>query len=122
MPSTPAQHSADVVLKLSDASGLLHAPACQHICFAMLRHKYCFADTLIQCQDPSDASLDTSTAVQASSICVCGAAKSCPCQVADPQNPKRQTESQELIKFDGPKDSVYLKARDYVELDVGTGG
>ena len=25
------------------------------------------------------------------------------------------------MKFDGPMDSVYLNARNYVELDVGTG-
>lgn len=42
-------------------------------------------------------------------------------QVADPKNPAKKTENQELVKFDGPKDSVYLNAKDYVELDVGTG-
>lgn len=42
-------------------------------------------------------------------------------QVKDPKNPTKQKEDRELIKFTGPADSVYLKARDYVELDVGTG-
>lgn len=42
-------------------------------------------------------------------------------QVKDPNNPTKQKEDRELIKFTGPADSVYLKARDYVELDVGTG-
>lgn len=26
-----------------------------------------------------------------------------------------------MVTFSGPVDSVYLKAKDYVELDVGTG-
>ncbi len=39
----------------------------------------------------------------------------------DPKNPQKQKEDRELIKFTGPTDSVYMKARDYVELDVGTG-
>ena len=39
----------------------------------------------------------------------------------DPKNPQKQKEDRELVKFTGPTDSVYLKARDYVELDVGTG-
>ena len=42
-------------------------------------------------------------------------------QVADPKNPKKERQNDELVTFDGPKDSVYLKAKDYVELDVGTG-
>ena len=42
-------------------------------------------------------------------------------QVKDPKNPTKQKEDRELINFTGPADSVYLKARDYVELDVGTG-
>jgi len=41
--------------------------------------------------------------------------------VKDPKNPQKQKEDRELIKFTGPTDSVYMKARDYVELDVGTG-
>ena len=43
------------------------------------------------------------------------------CQVADPKNPTKKREDRELVKFDGPMDSVYLNARNYVELDVGTG-
>lgn len=42
-------------------------------------------------------------------------------KVKDPKNPQKQKEGRELIKFTGPTDSVYMKARDYVELDVGTG-
>ncbi|DBB06452.1 TPA: hypothetical protein ACH3X1_012008 [Trebouxia sp. C0004] len=42
-------------------------------------------------------------------------------KVKDPKNPQKQKEDRELIKFTGPTDSVYMKARDYVELDVGTG-
>ena len=42
-------------------------------------------------------------------------------QVKDPKNPTKQKEDRELVDFTGPADSVYLKARDYVELDVGTG-
>lgn len=39
----------------------------------------------------------------------------------DPKNPQKQKEDRELVNFTGPTDSVYMKARDYVELDVGTG-
>ncbi|KAL4856677.1 putative glucose-6-phosphate 1-epimerase [Chlorella vulgaris] len=42
-------------------------------------------------------------------------------KVADPLNPTKKKEEREEVTFDGPTDSVYLKARDYVELDVGTG-
>ncbi|KAI3432413.1 hypothetical protein D9Q98_003967 [Chlorella vulgaris] len=42
-------------------------------------------------------------------------------KVADPSNPTKKKEEREEVTFDGPTDSVYLKARDYVELDVGTG-
>ena len=42
-------------------------------------------------------------------------------QVPDPKNPVKSTEQREQVTFTGPVDSVYLKAKDYVELDVGTG-
>ncbi|EFN52258.1 hypothetical protein CHLNCDRAFT_36917 [Chlorella variabilis] len=42
-------------------------------------------------------------------------------KTADPANPVRKREEREEVTFEGPVDSVYLKARDYVELDVGTG-
>lgn len=42
-------------------------------------------------------------------------------QVPDPKNPVRGKETREAVTFSGPTDSVYLKAKDYVQLDVGTG-
>jgi glucose-6-phosphate 1-epimerase len=42
-------------------------------------------------------------------------------KVPDPKNPTKKTEDREHVNFGGPTDSVYLRARDYVELDVGTG-
>ena len=39
----------------------------------------------------------------------------------DANNPAKKTEDREEVTFSGPVDSVYLKAKDYVELDVGTG-
>ena len=33
----------------------------------------------------------------------------------------RGEEKRDVVEFKGPVDSVYLKAKDYVELDVGTG-
>lgn len=45
----------------------------------------------------------------------------CQLQVPDPKNPVKSTEQREQVTFSGPVDSVYLKAKDYVELDVGTG-
>ena len=42
-------------------------------------------------------------------------------QVPAPKNPVKSTEQREQVTFTGPVDSVYLKAKDYVELDVGTG-
>ncbi|PSC73327.1 glucose-6-phosphate 1-epimerase [Micractinium conductrix] len=42
-------------------------------------------------------------------------------KTVDPANPARKTEEREEVTFSGPTDSVYLKARDHVELDVGTG-
>lgn len=36
-------------------------------------------------------------------------------------NPPKKVEERDSINFTGPVDSVYLKAKDYVELDVGTG-
>eukprot|EP00891_Asterochloris_glomerata_P002420 jgi/Astpho2/2420/Aster-05671 len=42
-------------------------------------------------------------------------------KVPDPKNPVKSTEQREQVTFSGPVDSVYLKAKDYVELDVGTG-
>lgn len=42
-------------------------------------------------------------------------------QVPNPEEPKTKEEDREVVSFSGPVDSVYLKAKDYVELDVGTG-
>ena len=42
-------------------------------------------------------------------------------QVQDATNPPEATEEREEVGFEGPVDSVYLGAKDYVELDVGTG-
>lgn len=42
-------------------------------------------------------------------------------QVANPNEPTPREEERELVDFTGPTDSVYLAAKDYVELDVGTG-
>ncbi|KAK9810265.1 hypothetical protein WJX72_007647 [[Myrmecia] bisecta] len=42
-------------------------------------------------------------------------------KVKDPNNPVEKVEDREEITFTGPMDSVYLGAKDYVELDVGTG-
>lgn len=42
-------------------------------------------------------------------------------KTVDANNPPRNTETRDEISFSGPVDSVYLKARDHVELDVGTG-
>ena len=42
-------------------------------------------------------------------------------KTVDADNPPRSTETRDEISFSGPVDSVYLKARDHVELDVGTG-
>lgn len=42
-------------------------------------------------------------------------------KVVDANNPPRQVDDREEVAFTGPVDSVYLKAKDYVELDVGTG-
>lgn len=42
-------------------------------------------------------------------------------QVQDANNPPEATEEREEVGFEGPVDSVYLGAKDYVELDVGTG-
>ncbi|KAI7846343.1 hypothetical protein COHA_000180 [Chlorella ohadii] len=42
-------------------------------------------------------------------------------KTVDPKNPVQKTEEREEVTFSGPTDSVYLKAKDYVELDVGTG-
>ena len=42
-------------------------------------------------------------------------------QVPNPQEPVEGTEQRDAVEFKGPVDSVYLKAKDYVELDVGTG-
>lgn len=39
----------------------------------------------------------------------------------DATNPPEATEEREEVGFEGPVDSVYLGAKDYVELDVGTG-
>lgn len=43
------------------------------------------------------------------------------CQVADPNNPSKKAQKEEVLTFNGPMDSVYLEAPDNVELDVGTG-
>ena len=42
-------------------------------------------------------------------------------QVPNPEKPVEGTEQRDAVEFKGPVDSVYLKAKDYVELDVGTG-
>jgi glucose-6-phosphate 1-epimerase len=42
-------------------------------------------------------------------------------KVVDSNNPPTKAESRDAITFSGPVDSVYLGARDHVELDVGTG-
>lgn len=42
-------------------------------------------------------------------------------KTVDAKNPPRKTEDRDAITISGPVDSVYLKARDHVELDVGTG-
>ena len=42
-------------------------------------------------------------------------------QVPNPEEPVKGTEQRDAVEFKGPVDSVYLKAKDYVELDVGTG-
>ncbi len=42
-------------------------------------------------------------------------------QVPNPKEPRNGTEERDAVEFKGPVDSVYLKAKDYVELDVGTG-
>ncbi|KAL4552757.1 hypothetical protein Ndes2526B_g02667 [Nannochloris sp. 'desiccata'] len=42
-------------------------------------------------------------------------------KVVDANNPPTKSESRDAITFSGPVDSVYLGARDHVELDVGTG-
>ena len=42
-------------------------------------------------------------------------------QVPNPKEPVKGTEERDVVEFKGPVDSVYLKAKDYVELDVGTG-
>jgi glucose-6-phosphate 1-epimerase len=42
-------------------------------------------------------------------------------KVVDSNNPPSKTETRDAVEFAGPVDSVYLKARDHVELDVGTG-
>lgn len=42
-------------------------------------------------------------------------------QVQDAANPPEATEERTEVGFEGPVDSVYLGAKDYVELDVGTG-
>lgn len=42
-------------------------------------------------------------------------------KTVDPKNPAKKTEDREEITFTGPTDSVYLKAKDFAELDVGTG-
>lgn len=39
----------------------------------------------------------------------------------NPEAPEQKEEDREVVTFSGPVDSVYLKAKDYVELDVGTG-
>eukprot|EP00887_Chlorella_sp_A99_P002215 scaffold21.g2215.t1 len=41
--------------------------------------------------------------------------------VPNPKSPSRKREEREAVTFSGPTDSVYLKARDYCELYVGTG-
>lgn len=42
-------------------------------------------------------------------------------QVPNPNEPVKGEEKRDVVEFKGPVDSVYLKAKDYVELDVGTG-
>lgn len=42
-------------------------------------------------------------------------------KTVDANNPPTKTEDRDEIAFTGPVDSVYLEARDHVELDVGTG-
>ena len=42
-------------------------------------------------------------------------------QVPNPKEPVKGEEKRDVVEFKGPVDSVYLKAKDYVELDVGTG-
>lgn len=42
-------------------------------------------------------------------------------QVPNPKEPVKGTEERDVVEFKGPVDSVYMKAKDYVELDVGTG-
>jgi glucose-6-phosphate 1-epimerase len=42
-------------------------------------------------------------------------------KTVDANNPPSATETRDAISFTGPVDSVYLKAKDHVELDVGTG-
>lgn len=42
-------------------------------------------------------------------------------KVVDANNPPKKMETRDAVTFSGPVDSVYLKARDHVELDVGTG-
>ena len=41
--------------------------------------------------------------------------------MVDANAPPTKTEDRDAVTFSGPVDSVYLGARDYVELDVGTG-
>jgi len=42
-------------------------------------------------------------------------------QVEDANNPAEKKEDRDAVNFEGPTDSVYLKAPEHVELDVGTG-
>uniref|UniRef100_A0A061S2K6 glucose-6-phosphate 1-epimerase n=1 Tax=Tetraselmis sp. GSL018 TaxID=582737 RepID=A0A061S2K6_9CHLO len=42
-------------------------------------------------------------------------------KVEDAANPAKRTQQEDLVAFSGPKDSVYLGAPEYIELDVGTG-
>ncbi len=45
----------------------------------------------------------------------------CDKQVVDANNPAEKKEDRDAVNFEGPTDSVYLKAPEHVELDVGTG-
>ena len=42
-------------------------------------------------------------------------------KVVNSESPPSKEETREAVNFAGPVDSVYLRAGDYVELDVGTG-
>lgn len=42
-------------------------------------------------------------------------------QTVDANNPPSKVEEREYVEFSGPVDSVYQKAKGFVELDVGTG-